>query len=115
MGKLAGAGLAVIVALSSCQLFGGATQVRFLNSTSACTLGAIVFGSVSVRSSLAPAGAETGYYPIAPGQALLQAQNQADGAWTNGIQLSITAGHSFTITFSGTTFSSMTVSIAADP
>ncbi len=99
------------VLLSSCQLLGGGTQVRFLNSTS-FTLASIQFGSLSVSSPLAP-GPATGYFPVSPGQGVLTAESQA-GTWTNGILLTIVAGHSYEITFSGTSFAAMTVALAAD-
>ena len=113
MRKLAGAGLAVLVALSSCQLFGGVTQVRFLNSTTSFTFSVVVFGSVTV-SPLPPAAQPTGYYPIVPGPDLLLAQDQASGVWTSAIQFTIAAGHSYTIVFSELTPGTLTISFTAD-
>jgi len=99
------------VLLSACQLLGGGTQVRFLNSTT-FPLATIQLGPLVDNSSLAPA-AETSYFSIVPGQNVLTAESQT-GTWTNGILLSIVAGHSYTVTFSGSAFSSMTVEMAAD-
>jgi hypothetical protein len=99
------------IVLSSCQLLGGSTQVRFLNSAS-FTLASVQFGSLTLGSPLAP-GPATGYSPVPPGQAVLTAESQT-GSWSNGVLLSIVAGHSYTIGFSGASFSAMTVTLTAD-
>jgi hypothetical protein len=103
--------LLLAVLLSSCQLLGGGTQVRFENSTT-FSLVSIQFGSLLINSPLAP-GPATGYFPVFPGQSVLTAESQA-GTWTNGILLSVAAGQSYTITFSGTSFETMTVTMEAD-
>ena len=98
------------IIVSSCQLLGGSTQVRFLNS-SAVTLASIQFGPLTV-GALAP-GLETGYADVPPGQAVLTAESQS-GSWSDGTVLSIVAGHSYTISFSGASFSALMVSLTAD-
>jgi len=97
--------------VSSCKLLGGATQVSFLNSTS-FTLAVIQLGPLTVASPLSPSS-QTGNYSIIPGQNVLTAESQ-DGTWTNAVLLSIAAGHTYTITFSGSAVGVMTVGITAD-
>jgi hypothetical protein len=95
--------------LSSCQLFGGSTQVSFLNDT-AFTLASIQLGPLTV-GSLAPS-IQSGDFSIPAGQDLLSAESQG-GAWTNAVLLSVAAGHSYLVTFNpAATFSQITVSIA---
>jgi hypothetical protein len=99
------------ILLSSCQLLGGGTQVSFSNTTT-FTITTIQFGPVIVSNPVTP-GSQTGSFPIPPGQNVLTAESQ-NGTWTNGILLTIAVGHSYTITFSGSTFSAMIVNMKAD-
>lgn len=102
------------VLLSACQLLGGGTQVRFLNNTT-FTLSTIQLGPLIDGASLAPSS-ETSYFSIVPGQNVLTAQS--GGQQTNGVLLSIVAGHSYTATFSfdttGTAFTDIIVTMTAD-
>jgi hypothetical protein len=96
--------------LSSCQLFGGNTQVSFLNNT-AFTLASIQFGPLTV-DGLAPSS-QSGNFSIPAGQDVLSAESQG-GALTTAVSLSIAAGHNYLVTFNpAATFSQITVSIAA--
>ncbi len=104
--------MAVLIALAGCELFGGGTKVRFLNATSSYTFTSISFASVLVSSTLGP-GQETPYVTVSPGQDLLIAQIQGRDQ-TNGIQFTIVAGHSYTITFSVDATSTLVVSITTD-
>ncbi len=102
--------LPLLLLLSSCQLLGGSTEVTFFNNTS-FALGAIQFGPLIVGGGLAP-GAQTGSYPIPPGQNVLTAESGS--AWTTAVLLSIAAGHGYLITFNpAATFSQVTVSLVA--
>jgi len=98
------------VLLSSCTIFQPTTQVTFVNNTS-FILANIKLGSLTVGSSLTPS-TQTGVYSITPGQSVLTAESQ-NGTWTNEVLLSIAAGHSYTITFSGSKFETMTASMTA--
>jgi hypothetical protein len=103
--------LPFLLSLSSCQLLGGSTQVSFLNNSS-FVLATIQFGPLTVSDSL-PNATQTGNYAIPPGSNVLTAESQG-GTWTNAILLSVTAGHSYLITFNpGATFSQVTVSMTA--
>ena len=62
------------VLLSACQLLGGGTQVRFLNSTT-FVLATIQLGPLVDNSSLASM-AETSYFSIVPGQNVLTAESR---------------------------------------
>ncbi len=107
------AALALSALLCGCQLFGGSTQVRFQNGpTSGFVVAAVQFGALADGNPLPP-GATTGYFPVMPGQSPLTAESQA-GSWSNPVLFTIVAGHSYTVTFSGASFSAMTVTLAAD-
>jgi hypothetical protein len=64
-------------------------------------------------SSTLPPGPPTSYVAVPPGQHTLLAQ-LLDGTWTNGIDFTVTAGHSYTILFTETTPLSLTVSMITD-
>jgi len=85
--------------------------VRF-QSSATFTLASIQFGSVLDSAPLAP-GSTTSYFPIAPGQNVLTAQDQT-GAGSNAILLTVVAGHSYTVGFTGGTIATMLVTFAAD-
>ncbi len=104
--------LALPAVLVCCQLFGGSTQVRFDNATGSVTLASIQLGSLTDASPLAP-GAVTGYFSVVPGQNVLTAKSDA-GALPNSVLFTIVAGHSYTVTFSGTSFLDMTVTLSPD-
>jgi hypothetical protein len=100
------------ITLGGCQLLGGSTQVRFTNATSAFTLASIQLGSLIYNSPLS-SGSMTGYYAVSPGRGVCTAQSQA-GQLSNGVLLTVVAGHSYTVSFAGSSFSAMTVTMAAD-
>ncbi|HVO37704.1 MAG TPA: hypothetical protein VMV03_01635 [Spirochaetia bacterium] len=106
------AGLLLLLAvLGSCNLQG--IEVRFQNSTTTFTIMTIRFANVVDTSTLSPS-AVTAYSAVAPGQHTLLAQLQ-DGTWTNGVDFTVTAGHSYTITFSnGVAPGGITVSMSTD-
>ena len=103
--------LALPVALCFCQLFGGSTQVRFLNATS-FTLAVIQFGSL-VESNPLPPGPATSYFSVVPGTSSLTVESQSS-QWSTPLLLPVVAGHSYTVTFTGTIFSRMAVVFSAD-
>ena len=102
--------LLVLAVLGSCNLQG--TEVRFQNSTT-FTIITVRFANV-VDTSALPPSTMTSYSAVAPGQHTILAQLQ-DGTWTNGVDFTITVGHSYTVTFGGgVSPSGITVSMSTD-